>query len=139
MTSLTLLILATNLALLYFVFNISQLMRQILSRLETTASPSPEFPVSVERWSHWRWSQWGPLELRGISHVRECAATALSFGFPPHPLSKVRYFPIWCWSGGQWRLDPSSVPAGCEAGSEPNFTGDYEGQYVKTEGGLKNR
>ena len=146
-------ILATNLTLLYFAFEISRRLRAIAEQLDDRSSrqdpilrmcadePPPQFLSSFFRYSAIRISlpRRGPAPKLSHSLHREGDAGRISHGkgiSAKHcgdTVGQVRYYVIWCWSGGSWVPEKHSVPAGCETGPPPQFAGNFPGQYVKTE------
>lgn len=84
MTILTVLLLAANLAVLYFVFDISQSLRQILTHCQATRPQPAEFPLSVNKWSILGWLSRHPRSIHA------CAGVDLSVRWSRQITAKMR-------------------------------------------------
>jgi hypothetical protein len=145
MNAVTIAILAANLAVLYFVFDIACLLRRILTRMECDAPDTKGTFWTTEdpRLSHRGWLLWNESDMtfstrrpysalhKSIHGNIDSICETIRHSRPP--LGKIRYFAIWRWCGGGWVVEKGSVPLGCEPGPPPDFKGEFESQFVKTE------
>jgi hypothetical protein len=138
-------ILAANLVILYFVFDIARLLRRILERMEGAApiAKGAFWPTGEPRTSLWRGPPGQDSDITfSARHEFSILQTSIHGDSDStcgtirqsRPVSgKIRYFAIWRWCGDRWVVENGSVPPSCEPGPPPDFKGEFEGQFVKTE------